>query len=257
MNLPTWGDLFVHHCSKAVVRRTLDGRSFNARSNPKMNLYHEDFATRRYNYAASNDKKKCRLVFTKSVLDSVAQNTNRTLVRDGRFIWCKDLAYEGKNNQGYREISFSVDSGKKRFQVSEDKILCIPSKIWVNNNNYFSSPETTFSSFSTVFSYENAMNNMAKNSGLSYESLAKLVENDNPHKIGSLVSPRLGYFYPQLKEGQREKDWLRVDEQHPVGIIVGKASVSDYVGKEFYRVRFADTTYEKVHPVQMEVLSEV
>ena len=48
------------------------------------------------------------------------------------------------------------------------------------------------------------------------------------------------------------------DQQHPCGIILGKEIIDDkFIGKEFYRVRFGNTTYEKVHPIQMEILNEV
>ena len=31
----------------------------------------------------------------------------------------------------------------------------------------------------------------------------------------------------------------------------------EFIGREFYRVRFGDTTYERVHPVQLEIINEV
>ena len=45
---------------------------------------------------------------------------------------------------------------------------------------------------------------------------------------------------------------------HPYGIILAPSfNNTDYSGREFYRVRFGGTTYEKVHPVQMEIINEV
>ena len=45
---------------------------------------------------------------------------------------------------------------------------------------------------------------------------------------------------------------------HPYGIILGRSrDTSHYAGRELYRVNFGGTIYEKVHPVQMEVVNEV
>ena len=47
-------------------------------------------------------------------------------------------------------------------------------------------------------------------------------------------------------------------QEHPCGIILGPSrNDNEYVSREFYRVRFGGTTYEKVHPVQMEIINEV
>jgi hypothetical protein len=45
---------------------------------------------------------------------------------------------------------------------------------------------------------------------------------------------------------------------HPVGVVLGRSrNVSPHSGRELYRVSFADTIYEEVHPVQLEVINEV
>ena len=45
---------------------------------------------------------------------------------------------------------------------------------------------------------------------------------------------------------------------HPVGVILGRArNVSPHSGRELYRVSFAETIYEEVHPIQLEVINEV
>lgn len=45
---------------------------------------------------------------------------------------------------------------------------------------------------------------------------------------------------------------------HPVGVVLGRArNVSPHSGRELYRVSFAETIYEEVHPVQMEIIHEV
>jgi hypothetical protein len=242
MNLPTWGELTGFYCSK-VNNGLIQNHMF------------EQFSVRRYNYGVSHDKNVCRLVFLKDVLKNKA---NKTLRRGGRFIWCANLKYEGRNTEGFRQISFTVDKGKKRFLVAENNVLCVPSKIYVNNSRYFRSKVKTFTSFSSVFGYKNTLNMMAKADGLTLDEFEEKIKSDNPFKPGTLVSPRLGYFFPQIDPNKVDLE-IKDDAQHPCGIILGRQFLDDhhYVGKEFYRVRFGDTTYERVHPVQMEVINEV
>lgn len=237
MKIPTWGDLIQNYCS-------VKG------SNP----HYEAFATRRYNFAASVDKSSCRLIFLK---DALTDNFNRTLSRNGRFIWCRNLAYEGRNKDGFRSISFTVDKGQKRFQVGENNILCLPSNACVTNNRFFRSKQKTFLSFSTIFSYQNSFNMMVKNSNYDAEKLSRILEKDNPYSPGTLVSPRVGYFHPDIEPKKLNQEIVS-GNQHPCGIILGPSAIeNDYIPREFYRVRFGDTTYEKIHPVQMEILNEV
>ena len=215
----------------------------------------EPMALRRYNYSSSNDLSACRLVFLRGVLDNP---TNNTLVRNGRFIWCRNLKYEGRDEFGLRHVSFTIDKGKKRFSVSENNFLCIPSKSFVNNNRWFRSVTKTFMAFSSVFSYENTMEMMLKQSDLSRKDFVKNVRKENPYVPGTLVSARLGYFYPSEDLYASEGKKIDFGQEHPYGIIVGSAfENNDYVGREFYRVRFGATTYERVHPVQMEIVNEV
>ncbi len=235
--VPTWGKLFESFCS---VRGT--------------NSHYEHFASRRYNFAASTDHRSCRLIFLKPVL---VNKDNKTLSRNGRFIWCRNLLYEGRNSEGVRSISFTVDKGKKRFHVGENNILCLPSNVCVSHNRFFKSKKKTFLSFSTVFSYKNSFNMMVKNSNYTSEELGDLLNRDNPYSPGTLVSPRVGYFHPDIDPKKLNKEVME-DSQHPCGIILGPSGVeNDYVSREFYRVRFGNTTYERVHPVQMEIINEV
>ena len=214
---------------------------------------YEDFSNRRYNYSASNDRDKCRLIFLQGVLKN---KENKTLQRKGRFIWCRKLKYEGRGRNGYRTISFSVDNGNKRFQVQENNILCLPSSICVQNNRFFKSEEKTFLPFSTVFSYEPCLKMMAKNNQQNVQDLLAMVKKDSPFSPGTLVAPREGYFYPQTPSRLQKEHLL--PRSHPCGIILGPSFVENkYVDKEFYRVRFGNTTYERVHPVQMEIINEI
>jgi hypothetical protein len=177
-------------------------------------------------------------------------------VREGRFIWCKDLEYKGLSENGLRQISFSVDKGKKRFTVEENNMLCIPSKSFVNNNKYFRSKEKVFKGFSSVLSYDSAINMMARWSKTTQQNICDQINRDNPFKPGTLVAPRLGYFYPMTANPHLEHPPL--SETHPYGIILGKSFTNNSeIGREFYRVRFGTITYEAVHPVQMEIINEV
>ena len=237
MSFPTWGQLFESFCSVKS-------------GNP----YYEHFANRRYNFAASLDKKSCRIIFLKDVLKN---KSNKTLCRNGRFIWCRNLRYEGRSSSGFRSISFTVDSGSKRFLVSENNMLCLPSQVCVSNNRFFNSKHKTFLPFSSVFSYKRSMDLLAKGHGETRQDFARTLQKDSPFQPGTLVAPRLGYFHPQLDPGKINKEIVG-HREHPCGIILGPSLVeNDYVAKEFYRVRFGKTTYERIHPVQMEIINEV
>ena len=244
MPLPTWSDLFDHHCTNRIIK---------SRTASSENPYYEELSRRRYNYSAIADCDKVRLVFLRSVL---SKPTNATLIRGGRFIWCKNLHYEGRDDLGWRQVSFTVDNGQKRFSVSENNLLCIPSKAYINNRRFYRPKTSTFVGFSSLFCYGPAIAMMAKSSGHSFEDLEQIIIADNPISPGALVAPRLGYFYPEAGHEPFTKDKLTAE--HPCGIILGKSfDRDDYMGREFYRVRFGGTTYERVNLVEMEILNEV
>jgi len=139
--------------------------------------------------------------------------------------------------------------------VAEDNVLCLPAKTFVNNNRYFRQKGTTFKPFASVFGYKNTLTMMAKNSHLTRKEFMKQIHADNPHKPGTLVAPRRGYFYPTATPPSTPT-WRETD--HPYGIILASSSDNnDYSGREFYRVKFGGTIYEKVHPVELEIINEV
>ena len=94
----------------------------------------EPAAARRYNYATVVKPGVFRCVFLN---DTALNPNNKTLVRAGRFIWCKNMQYEGLQSNGLRAVSFTVGKGKKRFTITEDNILCIPGSVFVSNNSFF------------------------------------------------------------------------------------------------------------------------
>ena len=243
MSLSTWEQLGEYFCGNQGFRW--------GKKKSQDNPYYEDLARRRYNYAVSDDEDSLRLVFLKDVLKN---KSNKTLRRNGRFIWCKNIKYEGVcPSSGYRTVSFCVDRGQKRFLVAENNVLCLPSHSYVNNNRFFRQNEKLFYPFGTVFGYSQSIKIMAEFEKCSVGKLREIIDQDNPFKPGTLVAPRLGYFYPT-----RYKQTQDPSKKHPYGIILGTSFPShDYAGREFYRVSFADTIYERVHPVQMEIINEV
>lgn len=243
MTFPTLGDLIKFHCSNAKLYNG------NAIDNP----YYEPMARRRYNCSPRIDTDSFRLVFLREVIKSPR---NKTLLRKGRFIWCSNLSYEGLSPDGYRQISFSVDSGAKRFTVEEKDVLCIPSKSYINNSRFFRTAQKTFIPFSSVFSYLPCLRAMGRNSDLNSEDVRQQINADNRFKPGTLVAPRLGYFYPYSPNGVANP--IERTQEHPCGLILGASFDSgDSYGREFYRVRFGATTYERVHPIQLEIINEV
>jgi len=244
MQMPTWADLTAYHSSNEKLP-----------SSPEPNPLYEPFADRRYNYARNHDLTSFRLVFSKQVL---ANQRNKTLFRKGRFIWCRDLNYEGTDPKGLRQVSFTIDKGKKRFCVSETDVLCLPAKSFINNSKFMRDKYSTYMAFSTVFSYAPTLNMMAKEHA-SLEEFKSLINRDSPWRPGTLIAPRLGYFHP----GHRSLDQHVAaggtpETEFPYGIIISKGrEANSYYEREFYRVRFGQTTYEKVAPIQMEIISEI
>ena len=243
MKHPTWADLRDHHCSQRSVVH--DGFKSD-------NPFFEEMAVRRYNYSPLEDTEEFRLVFLRGVLENP---DNKTLRRKGRFIWCKNIKYAGRNQDGWRQIEFTVDKGTKVFTVAENNVLSLPSNAYVNNNRYFRTSKKTFLSFSSVFAYDRILNSMTREMKTDTEKLRRLIDAENPFRPGSLVAPRMGYFYPEAPSPLNKQQW---SQDHPLGIILGPSiDKSDYMGRELYRVRFGDTTYEKVSPVQLEIINEV
>jgi hypothetical protein len=210
---------------------------------------------RRYNASKSGDFQECRLVFLKPVSQDP---TNNTLRRHGRFIWCRNLRYEGVNaDTGLRQISFTVDRGQKRFLIGENNMVCLPSHLYVSNHKFFKQKDKTFGAFASVFSYPKALRLMAKTYPGTLEELKSEIQRDTPYKAGTLVAPRLGYFFP-VGTPPPTPAGDKYNTTHPYGLILGPSlSNSAHGGREFYRVRFGGTTYEKVHPVEMEIINEV
>jgi len=289
VSLPTWIDLVHNHCTKVTLNQ--------GSPNP---LY-EPLSSRRYNYASSKDVSSIRLLFLSPILES---KRNKTLIRQGRFVWCKNLQYAGTSQEGLRQVSFTIDKGRKRFVTTENNLLCIPAKVFVNNSRYLRNKHSLFRGFSSVFGYENTVRMMLSGpthpSG-DYEDFVSLLASDNPYRPGTLVAPRVGYFYPAVaplgstmneifsrfesevpvraKEKKAIEDYIFRDRpvssaeecvalerfgewtaadaasRHPYGIILGPSFENNKnTGREFYRVRFGETTYERVHPVEMEIL---
>ena len=293
MNNHTWYDLADHFCARE--KSLIDGGD---------NHNFERLAARRYNYALKVPPGAVRLVF----LQSAAKNsTNKTLLRNGRFIWCKNLRFEGLSESNLRKFSFTIGKGQKRFTVTEHDALVIPGNIYINNNSFFRKYEKVFSSFASVFACRECLKIMRRNDGYEWKSLDEFIEyikSYTPFRPGTLVAPRLGFFIPRISKLQEKvaelsgkfcqeksmsnrkqelisylsgRDYITTDKSllklfndfnewcrgessaiHPVGVVIGQTrNVSPHSGRELYRVSFAETTYERIHPVQMEIVNEV
>ena len=293
MTTKTWYDLADHFCTRE--KSLLDGGD---------NQYFERLAARRYNYAKKSTPGAVRLVFLQS---AGADSTNKTLLRNGRFVWCKNLRYEGINKDSLRKLSFTIGKGKKRFVVTEEDVLVIPGNIFINNNSFFRNYSKVFSSFPSVFNCRECLKIMRRSDEYDWGSLdefAEYIASYTPFRPGTLVQPRLGLFIPKidkLEEKMSElsglycdasalnskrgdlisylsgRDYITTDKalldlfhgfrdwceeeplaKHPVGIVLGRSrNISPHSGKELYRVSFAETIYERVHPIQLEVINEV
>lgn len=293
MATKAWYDLADHFCARE--KSLLDGGD---------NQYFERLAARRYNYAKKATPGAVRLVFLQSAGED---STNKTLLRNGRFVWCKNLRYEGINKESLRKLSFTIGKGKKRFVVTEKDVLVIPGNIFINNNSFFRNYNKVFSSFSSVFKCRECLKIMKRSDEYHWSSLdefAEYIASYTPYRPGTLVQPRMGFFIPKidkLKEKISElsglycdasalnskrgdlisylsgRDYITTDKalldlfhgfrdwceeeplaKHPVGIVLGRSrNISPHSGRELYRVSFAETIYEQVHPIQLEVLNEV
>jgi hypothetical protein len=158
----------------------------------------EEISHRRYNYSSSDDVHAVRLLFPKIILEEHPHY--KTLVRKGRAIWCYGLKYEGVSAKGYRQVSFHLKGGQKRFLVEERYALCVPSKASVIPRPWRSNSEV-FKPFGALFAYESALQLMYTHTTAaipSYNEFIEQVKADCPFKPGVLVRPRLGYFYPRL-----------------------------------------------------------
>ena len=173
------------------------------------NQYFEEISRRRYNYSPANDQSRVRLLFPKQVLSRHPQY--KTLVRNGRAIWCFDLKYEGVSSSGYRQFSFNLKGGKKRFTVEERDALCIPvhcsviPQPWRPNHR-------SLAPFGTVFGYEQAVRIMYQNRedlSLTLSAFEQIILGASPYQPGALVRPRLPYYYPREP---REEVLIRLAE---------------------------------------------
>ena len=270
------------------------------------NKYFERLAARRYNYATKNIIGSLRLVFLKGVTEN---KNNKTLFRDGRFIWVKNIKYEGRDAEGYRNVSFTISNGNKRFIVSERYMLAIPNNIYINNNSFFKKYNRIFVSFSSLFNCREAAKMMKRNDDNNWEDIDCFMEHlksESPFRPGTLVRPRRGLFFPKLSNLQQKMEDLTTDfcsssglwqhskrlnqylagrphtytsqdselmsiverfnewcegkpeAIHPVGVVLGPArGISPHSGRELYRVSFAETIYEELHPIQLEIINEV
>jgi hypothetical protein len=249
MKIPTWAELAACHGSNRLLADT-------DQKNPR----YERFMDRRYNYATGDDRHAIRLIFTEKAKQSLPSPSS---LRDGRFLWAKKLRFEGVDAEtGMRKISFTTGKRKRRLTVLEDGVLCLPARLSVNNDKLLRNREIKLAMFSTVFSYAPALAMMFRDQKSfaqpDREQFFEEIRSLDPFRPGMLVAPRLGYFYPIGKPPSYDRENPGLQE-FPYGIVLGTCpeSPKSIFGREFYRVRFGGTTYNKVLALQMEIINEV
>ena len=198
---PTWHNLKAYYSYHKTV---LNGPKHKDRH--IQNPLHEPLTRRRYNYSKVVDKDRVRIVFLNRLLE--VKPEYKTLVREGKPIWCYDLRYEGLV-EGSRSFSFRLAGAKnKRFTVTENYALLVPQRVFIDHivsARIF--PRTPYSQFGTVFRYDNCREMMYNNRSedhfyLSYKEFVKLLDNDCQIKVGGLVRPRVGLFSPTRRNNR-------------------------------------------------------
>ena len=194
------------------------------------NPLYEPLTRRRYNYSKVTDRDRVRIVFLNRLLEIKPEY--KTLVRDGKPVWCYDLKYEGLIG-GSRAFSFRLSGAKnKRFTVTERYALLVPQRVFIDHvvsARIF--PRTPYSQFGAVFRYDNCREMMYNNRSeehfrLSYREFCDLLDNDCQIKVGDLVRPRVGLFSPTRRN--KKPDHGRNILERMLNIYKGKISKKDH-----------------------------
>ena len=99
---PTWYNLKAYYS----YHRTVMNGPFSRILHEKNPMY-EPLTRRRYNYSKIIDTDRVRIVFLNRLLKTKPEY--KTLVRDGKPLWCFDLKYEG-TTKNKRAFSFKKRS---------------------------------------------------------------------------------------------------------------------------------------------------
>ena len=304
---PTWYNLKAYYSYHKTV---MTGPYVKNQYEP--NPMYEPLTRRRYNYSKIVDTKRVRIVFLNRLVEEKPEY--KTLIRDGKPLWCYDLRYEGVVDNN-REFSFRLDGAKtKRFKVTENFALLVPQRVFIDHviSARFV-PRTPYSQFGSVFRYDNCRQMMYRNRiddhrHLSLKEFCDLLDNDSQIRIGNLVKPRVGLFSADRQrllktnkiginilekmlntykskigptdhntlcevaalDANRElkpreagilekfRNWCMTSDEvlFPFGLVIAReSSVNDGLfGKELYTVRFGPNQYDKVHPIELEVV---
>ena len=248
------------------------------------NPFFENALARKYNHSKRAGSDAIRMVFLNSLLRDCSKYDR--LVKGGKPLWCFSIKYEGIcNKTGYRQISFTLSKkSKKRFQVGEQHILVIPSRVRIYPK-FWDSYKQRCSNFGSVFSYAPLVTMMWASSkeflsGLPRSDFLKRIENDSPFKVGALVEPRIGLFSPWLKRSSLIKSlkqkhelsaanqpdfekWCREADENvvPPGVIISRDShghgdlKTNYYGKERLKVQLGGQIFEDLHPNELNIIT--
>lgn len=219
------------------------------------NPFFEPFTHKRYNPSRLKDSKRFRLIFLNRTLDEYPKY--KTLVRDGRPVWCENIKYEGCDDR-LRYFSFNLKGGKKRFTVSENYCFLLPSRMYVYPSwpSRLGRSKSLCARLGSVFGYPPLLKDMYANQDAVDETLEEFLarmRKESPIRPGVLVSPRVGLFRPFES---KDKDPDAMLETFPYGLVIRReeAKYQELYGRELFTVSFGGTIVENVHPIEMEVV---
>jgi hypothetical protein len=219
------------------------------------NPFFEPFTHKRYNPSRIKDNRRFRLIFLNRTLEEYPKY--KTLVRDGRPVWCENMKYEGVSNK-LRYLSFNLRGGKKRFTISENYCFLLPSRLYVYPGwpSRLGNPKSPCARLGSVFGYPPLLKVMYRNEKGTSEELQDFLQRlkkESPIRPGALVSPRIGLFRTSTMSQSSNND---PSEMFPHGLVIRRevAKYQELYGRELFTVSFGGNIIENVHPIEMEVI---
>ena len=220
------------------------------------NPFYEPFTHKRYNPSRIKDSKRFRLIFLDRTLDEYPKY--KTLVRDGRPVWCENIKYEGTSDN-LRYFSFNLKGGKKRFTISENYCFLLPSRLYVYPSwpSRLGKSKSLCARLGSIFGYPPALKVMYDNeedSSQSFDDFKDRLKKESPLRPGVLVAPRVGLFRPFFVAPEKQN--AKPTDEFPYGLIIRQEDTKyqELYGRELFTVSFGGNIVENVHPIEMEVV---
>ena len=219
------------------------------------NPFFEPFTHKRYNPSRIKDNRRFRLIFLNRTLDEYPEY--KTLIRDGRPVWCENMKYEGVSDN-LRYFSFNLRGGKKRFTISENYCFLLPSRLYVYPSwpSRLGKSKSLCARLGSVFGYPELLKDMYRNqdnTNEKFDDFLQRLKEESPIKPGVLVSPRVGLFRPIAASN---KSSGAAAEMFPYGLVIRQetAKYQELYGRELFTVSFGGNIIENVHPIEMEIV---